>query len=160
MNIKATVKNIQANCEHYIDPELVATVIHDSYYMGSNNIMELESHNIEIEDNFEKRIVKILNEENVFLAIGMISFVPVINECDIYSTEDYTFKLSPDEFEEYSEEKEKFIGILIKKNSTDYVIGYSDLCNCSIDASFKEIRKTDTVFYKNIEKIINSKIID
>ena len=82
---------------------------------------------------------KILKHKNVFLNIGMYAFVPVINECDIYSTEDYNLKLSNEEFEKYANEKERVFGILIKKESEDYIIGSCDLCGCSIDATFKEI---------------------
>ena len=102
MNLSETIKNIRASCNNYVDPDLVATVIHDNYYMGSNNISELEQYDISIDDSFEEKILKILKHENVFLNIGMYVFIPVINECDIYSTQDYNFKLSPEEFEKYS----------------------------------------------------------
>ena len=159
MNLNETIKNIRSSCNNYVDPDLVATVIHDNYYMGSNNIQELDKFDITNEDSFEEKILKILKHENVFLNLGMYSFVPVINECDIYSTEDYNLKLSEEEFEKYANEKERVFGILIKKDSTDYVIGSCDLCGCSIDASFKEIEPSDFDFYKKIEEIIDSKII-
>ena len=89
----------------------------------------------------------------------MYAFIPVINECDIYSTEDYNLKLSEDEFEKYANEKERVFGILIKKDSTDYIIGSCDLCGCSIDAAFNEIEPSDFDFYKKIEEIIDSKTI-
>ena len=159
MNLNETIKNIRSSCNNYVDPDLVATVIHDNYYMGSNNIEELDKFGIESDDSFEEKISKILKHENVFLNIGMYTFIPVINECDIYSTEDYNLKLSEEEFEKYSNEKERVFGILIKKDSTDYIIGSCDLCGCSIDAAFNEIEPSDFDFYKKIEEIIDSKII-
>ena len=159
MNLSETIKNIRASCNNYIDQDLVATVIHDNYYMGSNNISELEQYDISIDDSFEEKILKILKHENVFLDIGMYVFIPVINECDIYSTQDYNLKLSPEEFEKYSNEKERIFGILIKKDSTDYIIGSCDLCGCSIDAAFKEIEPSNMEFYKKLKEIIDSKII-
>ena len=89
----------------------------------------------------------------------MYAFVPVINECDIYSTEDYNLKLSNEEFEKYANEKERVFGILIKKESEDYIIGSCDLCGCNIDAAFKEIESSDLPFYKKLKEIIDSKII-
>ncbi len=159
MNLNETIKNIRATCNNYVDPDLVATVIHDNYYMGSNNITELDKFNIKKEDSFEEKILKILKHENVFLNIGMYAFVPVINECDIYSTEDYNLKLTDEEFEKYANEKERIFGILIKKESQDYIIGSCDLCGCSIDAAFKEIEPSDFDFYKKLKEIIDSKII-
>ena len=159
MNLSETIKNIRATCDNYVDPDLIATVVHDNYYMGSNNITELDKFNIEKEDSFEEKILKILKHENVFLNIGMYVFIPVINECDIYSTQDYNFKLSPEEFEKYSNEKERIFGILIKKDSSDYIIGSCDLCGCNIDAAFKEIEPSDFNFYKKLKEIIDSKII-
>lgn len=159
MNVSETIKNIRSSCDNYVDPDLVATVIHDNYYMGSNNIEELDKFDIKTDDSFEEKILKILKHENVFLNIGMYAFIPVINECDIYSTEDYNLKLSEDEFEKYANEKERVFGILIKKDSTDYVIGSCDLCGCSIDAAFKEIEPSELDFYKKIEEIIDTKII-
>ena len=159
MNVSETIKNIRSSCDNYVDPDLVATVIHDNYYMGSNNIEELDKFDIKTDDSFEEKILKILKHENVFLNIGMYAFIPVINECDIYSTEDYNLKLSEDEFEKYANEKERVFGILIKKDSTDYIIGSCDLCGCSIDAAFKEIEPSELDFYKKIEEIIDTKII-
>ncbi len=159
MNISETIKNIRATCDNYVDQDLVATVIHDNYYMGSNNITELDKFNIKKEDPFEEKILKILKHENIFLNIGMYAFIPIINECDIYSTEDCNLKLSNEEFEKYANEKERIFGILIKKDSQDYIIGSCDLCGCSIDASFKEIEPSDFEFYKKIKEIVDSKII-
>ncbi|MGX8694085.1 MAG: hypothetical protein ACSW71_04170 [Methanobrevibacter sp.] len=159
MNIRETIKNIRASCDNYVDPDLVATVIHDNYFMGTNNIMEFKDYDIEKEDDFEKRILKILKHENVFLAIGMYAFIPVINECDIYSVEDYNLKLTEDEFEKYANEKERIFGILIKKDSEDFIIGSTDLCGCSIDAAFKEMEITNLSFYKKIEEIVDNLII-
>ena len=159
MNLSETIKNIRATCNNYADPDLIATVIHDNYYMGSNNIEELGKFDIKKEDSFEEKIMKVLKHENVFLNIGMYSFIPIMNECDIYSTEDYNLKLSEEEFEKYANEKERVFGILIKKDSDDYIIGSCDLCGCSIDAAFKEIEPSDFEFYKKLKEIIDSKII-
>ena len=159
MKICKTIENIRASCDNYVDPDLVATVIHDNCYMGSNNIGELDQFDITVNDSFEERILKILKHENVFLNIGMYVFIPVANECDIYSTQDYNLKLSTEEFEKYAHEKERVFGILIKKNSTDYIIGSCDLCGCSIDAAFKTIEPSDFGFYKKLKEIIDSKII-
>ena len=159
MNVEETIKNIRATCNNYVDPDLVATVIHDNYYMGSSNIHELDKFDLKKEDSFEEKILKILKHENIFLNIGMYTFVPIINECDIYSTQDYNLKLSPEEFEKYSNEKERIFGILIKKDSTDFIIGKTDTCSCSIDSSFEKLEKTDSEFYEKIEEIIDNKII-
>ncbi len=159
MNIEKTIKNIRANCDNYVDQDLVATVIHDNYYMGSNNILEFDGYDIKTDDCFEDRILKILKHEHVFLAIGMFTFIPVINECDIYSVNDYKLNLTQSEFDKYANEKERIFGILIKKNSDDYIIGSTDLCGCSIDASFKEIEKTNLNFYKKLKEIIDELII-
>ena len=159
INISETIKNIRATCDNYVDPDLVATVIHDNYYMGSNNITELDKFDIKKQDSFEEKIFKILKHENVFLNIGMYAFVPIVNECDIYSTKDYNLKLSQEEFDKYANEKERVFGILIKKDSSDYIIGSCDLCGCSIDAAFKEIEPSNFEFYKKIKEIIDSKLI-
>ena len=160
MRINETIKNIRASCDNYVDKDLVATIIHDNYYMGTNNILEFDGYGIRKDDTYEKRILKILKHENIFLAAGMYTFIPVINECDIYSVNDYNFKLSEDEFEKYANEKERIFGILIKKDSNDFIIGSTDLCGCSIDASFKEIEKSDLDFYKKIEEIIDTLVLN
>lgn len=159
MNINETIKNIRASCDNYVDKDLVATVIHDNYYMGTNNILEFDEYGIKSGDSYEDRILKILNYENVFLAIGMFAFIPVINECDIYSVKDYNIKMTQEEFDKYAYEKERIFGILIKKNSSDFIIGSTDLCGCSIEASFEEIEKSNLKFYKKIEEIIDDSII-
>ncbi len=159
INVSETIKNIRSTCNNYVDPDLVATVVHDNYYMGSNNIEDLDKFYIKKEDSFEEKILKILKYENVFLNIGMYAFIPVINECDIYSTTDYNLKLTDEEFEKYANEKERVFGILLKKNSAEFIIGSCDLCNCSIDAAFKEIEPSDLDFYKKLKEIIDSKII-
>lgn len=159
MNIKKTTENIYQHCDSYVDADLVATVINDNYYMGSNNILELKEYDIEDEDTFSERIEKILKYKHVFLTIGMYVFIPVLNECDIYSKKDYNFKLSQEEFDMYSHEKERMFGILIKKGSDEYIIGSCDLCGCSIDASFVEIKKSNLEFYKKLKEIIDNEII-
>ena len=159
MNVEETIKNIRASCDNYVDPDLVATVIHENCYMGSNNINEFCDYDVANDDSYEEKILKILKHEHVFLAIGMYVFVPVINECDIYSQKDYNFKLTDEEFEKYANEKERIFGILIKKESDDFIIGSTDLCGCKIDASFKPIEKSDFSFYKKLEDIIDEFII-
>ena len=151
MNLSETIKNIRASCKNYADPDLVATIIHENLYMGTSNILEFSGYGIESEDSFEKRILKILKHEHVFLAAGMLTFIPMINECDIYSINDCNLKLTQEEFDRYAYEKERILGMLIKKDSNDYIIGTTDLCGCKIDASFKPIEKSDSKFYKKIE---------
>ena len=89
----------------------------------------------------------------------MLTFIPIINECDIYSVNDYNLKLTQEEFDKYAQEKERIFGILIKKDSDDFIIGTTDRCGCKIDASFKEIEKSDCEFFKKIEEIIDKLII-
>lgn len=159
IEIKETIKNIRATCDNYVDPDLVATLIHDNLYMGTSNITEISDFDIDNDDTFEERIMKILKHENVFLNLGMYAFIPVINECYIYSTSDFNLKLTQDEFDKYANEKERVFGILIKKNSSDYIIGSCDLCGCGIDAAFKEIESSNFDFYKKLKEIIDDKII-
>lgn len=159
MNVSETINNIKATCNNYVDPNLVATVIHDDNYMGSSNISELDMYGIEKDDSYEQKILKILKHENIFLNLGMYAFIPIINECDIYSTKDYNLKLTQEEFDKYANEKERVFGILIKKNSCEYVIGSCDLCGCKIDASFKEIETSNLNFFKKIKEIVDEKII-
>ena len=159
IRISETVKNIRASCNNYVDSDLVATVIHDDFSMGTSNITELKDFNITNSDSFEERVLKILKHENVFLNLGMYAFIPIINECDIYSKEDYNLTLTQEEFDLYANEKERVFGILILKNSTAYIIGSCDLCGCGIDAAFKKIEKSDMDFYKKLEEIIESRII-
>lgn len=159
MDIRKTVENIRATCNNYTDPDLVATVIYDTYYMGANNITELDSFDIDSGDSFEEKVLKILRHENVFLSLGMYAFFPIVHECDIYSSEDYHLKLSAEDFKKYANEKERVFGILIGKDSNDYIIGSCDLCGCSIDARFIEIEASDSDFYKKIKEITDGKII-
>ena len=159
MNLNETIKNIRASCNNYADPDLVATIIHENYYMGTNNILEFSDYDIENHDNFEDRILKILKHEHVFFAVGMLTFIPIINECDIYSVNDYNLKLTQEEFDKYAQEKERIFGILIKKDSNEFILGTTDRCGCKIDASFKETKKSDSKFYRKIEKIVDNLII-
>ncbi len=159
MNISETIKNIRATCNNYVDPNLLAFVIDDDYYMGTNNILELDKYGIEKDDSYEERLLKILKHRHIFLPVGMIAFMPILNECDIFAENDYHFKLTDEEIEKYFCEEEKLFGILIKKNSTDYLIGKTDTCSCSVNASFEELEKSDLKFYKKIEEIIDEKII-
>ena len=159
MNIKETIKNIRASCNNYVDPNLFAFIIDDDFHMGTNNILEIEGYGIGNNDTYEERLMKIHEKENIFLPLGMMTFMPIINECDLFCEKDYNLKLTQEEFNENADEEEKLFGILIKKDSDEYIIGKTDVCNCSIDASFKKIEKDDSEFFKKIEEIISKKII-
>ena len=159
MNIKETIKNIRSTCNNYIDPNLLAFIIYDDCHMGTNNILEIEGYGIKDDDSYEERLLKILKSEHIFLPIGMMAFMPILNECDVFCENDHHFELTPDEFDTYNDKEEKLFGILIKKGTDDYIIGKTDVCNCSIDASFEELKKTDGEFYQKIEELIESKII-
>ncbi len=159
MNLSKTIKNIRATCKNYTDPDLLAFIIDDDNYMGTNNILEIEGYDIQDDDSYEERLMKIHKSENIFIPLGMMTFMPIINECDLFSTEDYNINLTQDEFDEYADSEEKLFGILIKKDTTDYTIGKTDVCSCSVDASFEEFRKIDCEFYSKIKEIIDSKII-
>lgn len=160
MNLSETIKNIRATCNNYVDPNLLAFIIDDDNYMGTNNILEIEGHGINDDDSYEERLVKIHESKNIFLPCGVMTFMPIINECDLFSQKDYNIKLTPEEFVLYADEEEKLFGILVKKRSTEYKIGQADVCSCSVDASFEEFEKTDSEFYNTIEKIIKEKIIE
>ena len=159
MNLSETIKNIRAGCNNYVDPDLFAFIIDDDFHMGTNNIPEIEGYGIEDDDSYEERLLKIHERENIFLPVGMMTFMPIINECDLFCEKDYNLKLTQEEFDENADEEEKLFGILIKKGSDDYIIGKTDVCNCSIDASFEKIEKRESEFYEKIEEIISEKII-
>ena len=159
MNIKETIKNIRASCNNYVDPNLFAFIIDDDFHMGTNNILEIEGYGIGNNDTYEERLMKIHEKENIFLPLGMMTFMPIINECDLFCEKDYNLKLTQEEFNENADEEEKLFGILIKKDSDEYIIGKTDVCNCSIDASFEKIEKRESEFYEKIEEIISGKII-
>ena len=159
MNIKETIKNIRVSCNNYVDPDLFAFIIDEDFHMGTNNISEIKGYGIEDDDSYEERLLKIHERENIFLPVGMMTFMPIINECDLFCEKDYNVKLTQEEFDENADEEEKLFGILIKKDSDDYIIGKTDVCNCSIDASFEKIEKSESEFYEKIEKIISEKII-
>jgi hypothetical protein len=160
MNIKETIKNIRDSCNNYVDPDLFAFTIDEDFHMGTNNISEIKGYGIEDDDSYEERLLKIHERENIFLPVGMMTFMPIVNECDIFSVDDYSLQLTEDEFKLYGDEQERLFGILIKKGSNEYLIGKSDTCNCSVDSSFEEFEKTDCEFYNIIEKIVKEKIID
>ncbi len=160
MNLKETIKNIRATCDNYVDPDLLAFIIDDDNHMGTNNMLEIKGYGITNDDSYEDRLLKIHNDENIYLPLGMMTFMPILNECDIFSTEDYNLQLTPEEFDKYSDNQEKLFGILVKKGSDEYIIGKSDTCNCSLDSSFEKLEKTDSEFFKTIEKIVKEKIID
>ena len=160
MNLKETIKNIRATCDNYVDPDLLAFIIDDDNHMGTNNMLEIKGYGITNDDSYEDRLLKIHNDENIYLPLGIMTFMPILNECDIFSTEDYNLQLTPEEFDKYSDNQEKLFGILVKKGSDEYIIGKSDTCNCSLDSSFEKLEKTDSEFFKTIEKIVKEKIID
>ena len=160
MNIEESIKNIRATCKNYVDPDLLAFIIDDNNHMITNNIHEITKYDIEDNDSYEEKLLKIHKHENIYLPLGMITFMPILNECDIFSEKDYNIKLNQEEFNQYSDEQEKLFGILIKKDTDEYIIGKSDTCSCSIDSSFEKLEKTDSEFYKTIEKIVKEKIID
>ena len=160
MNFEKTIENIIARCDNYIDPQLAITIIYDNYTMGSNNINELKKYGIENEDSYSEKVLKVLKHENIFINFGMLAFIPLLNECDIFSFKDETITLTPNEFHKYGALKEEYFGILVKKNSFDVVIGSCDLCGCKIDSSFREIEKSEDNFYKKINEIIKANIID
>ena len=93
MNLEGTIKNIRTTCKNYVDPDLLAFIIADDNHMGSNNILEIEGYGIEDDDAYEERLLKIHESENIFLPFGVMTFMPIINECDLFSTEDYNIKL-------------------------------------------------------------------
>ena len=159
MNLRQTIKNIRATCNNYVDPNLFSFIIHDDFRMGTNNILEIEGYGITSDDTYEERLLKIHETENIFLPVGMMTFMPIINECDLFCEKDYNIKLTQDEFSEHADEEEKLFGILVKKKSAEYIIGKTDTCNCSIDASFEKIEKSDSEFFRKIEEIIEEKII-
>ena len=159
MNLGETIKNIRDSCENYMDPNLFAFIIDDDCHMGTNNITEIKGYGITDDDSYEKRLMKISKSENIFLACGMITFMPIINECDVFSDNDYNLKLTQEEFDKYNDKEEKLFGILIKKDSEEFLIGKTDVCNCNMDAAFKKLEKTDSEFYQKIKEIIDGKII-
>lgn len=160
MNLKETIKNIRATCNNYVDPDLLAFIIDDDNHMGTNNILEINNYNIKDTDSYAERLMKIHESENIFLPCGMMTFMPIMNECDIFSTKDYNLQLTAEEFNAYSDEEEKLFGILVEKQSNEYIIGKTDVCSCSVDASFEKIEKNDCKFFNTVEKIIKEKIID
>ncbi|WP_407412812.1 hypothetical protein [Methanobrevibacter sp.] len=159
MDLEKTITNIRASCNNYIDPNIFAFIISDDMYMGTNNILEIEGYGIENTDSYEKRLLKIARSENIFLPVGVMTFMPILNECDLFSVDDYHFDLTKEDFNLYSSDEEKLLGILVKKDSTDYIIGKTDVCSCSVDASFEKLAESDSEFYKKIKEIVESRII-
>ena len=159
MNVYESIKNIRAKCNNYIEPDLVSTIIDDNYYMGSNNISEMTGYDISETDIYEEKFMKILKYENIFISCGMLVFIPILNECDIFSVADETIKIMPEEYNEYAKEKEFFFGHIDRKNTANYTIGIIDLCNCKVESCFREIKKSENEFYKKIDEIINGMII-
>lgn len=117
MNIEKSIENIVAKCDNYIDPQLAICIIRDNCTMGSNNIGELKKYGIENEDSYVEKVLKVIKHENIFITFGMLAFIPMFNECDIFSIEDKTISLSSEEFQKYGDLKEEYFGILIKKTA-------------------------------------------
>ena len=159
MDVYETIRNIRAKCNNYVEPDLVATIIDDNGFMGSNNISEITGYGISDEDSYEDRFLKILKSENIFISCGMLAFIPMLNECDIYSVGDETIKITQDEYDENAKEKEVFFGILIEKDTQNHTVGLIDLCNCKVGSCFREIKKSEKGFYKKIAEIIDKMII-
>lgn len=159
MDLQKTITNIRASCNNYIDSNLFAFIISDDMYMGTNNILEIDGYSIESADPYEERLLKISENENIFLPVGVMTFMPILNECDLFSVDDYHFDMTQEEFDLYSSGEEKLLGILVKKGSTEYLIGKTDVCNCSVDASFEKLVESDSEFYKKIKEIVESRII-
>ena len=159
MDLQKTITNIRASCNNYIDSNLFAFIISDDMYMGTNNILEIDGYGIESADSYEERLLKISENENIFLPVGVMTFMPILNECDLFSVDDYHFDMTQEEFDLYSSGEEKLLGILVKKGSTEYLIGKTDVCNGSVDASFEKLVESDSEFYKKIKEIVESRII-
>ena len=159
MDVYETIKNIRAKCDIYIASDLVSTIIDENNYMGSNNISEIQGYGITKEDNYEDKFMKILKEENIFITCGMLAFIPMLNECDIFSVADDTIQITQEEYDENAQENEVYFGILVKKDSSDYIIGMIDLCNCKVESSFRAIKKSDDGLYKKLAEIIDGMII-
>lgn len=148
MNIEKSIENIVAKCDNYIDPQLAICIIRDNCTMGSNNIGELKKYGIENEDSYVEKVLKVLKHENIFITFGMLAFIPMFNECDIFSIEDKTISLSSEEFQKYGDLKEEYFGILIKKNSNDFIIGSCDLCGCKSIHHLDKSKKAKTTSIK------------
>ncbi|WP_407416022.1 hypothetical protein [Methanobrevibacter sp.] len=159
MDVYETIKNIRAKCDIYVAPDLVATIIDENNYMGSNTISEIKGYGITEEDSYEDKFMKILKDENIFINCGMLAFIPMINECDIFSVVDDTIKITQEEYDENAKENEVYFGILIEKNSSNHRIGMIDLCNCKLESGFREIKKSDDGLYKKLAEIIDEMII-
>lgn len=143
MNVEKTVEYLKNICESYIDPDLLIREINDDYFMGSDENITIDS----------------LKHSNLFINFGLLAFAPIINECDIYSTEDYTVKLSKEEFDSYGEIKDEYFGILIEKNSSNFIIGTCDVCGCKTDSSFHPLRSKGKL-YEKLSEIVNQLIIE
>ena len=159
MDVYESIKNIRAKCDIYVAPDLVSTIIDENNYMGNNNILEIEGYEISDEDSYEDRFMKILKEENIFINCGMLAFIPMLNECDIFSVVDETIKITQEEYDANAQENEVYFGILVKKDSSDYIIGMIDLCNCKVESGFREIKKSESGLYKKLAEIIGEMII-
>ena len=159
MDVYETIKIIRSNCDNYMDPDLVSTIIDDNHFMGKNNITEIEGYGISPEDAYEDRFMKILKEENIFITFGMLNFIPLMDECDIFSVEDETIKITQTDYEENCDEQEMFFGILVEKNSSNYKIGLIDLCGCKVGSCFRPIKNRESEFYKKLKEIISKRII-
>ncbi len=159
MDVYKTIKNIRSKCNNFMDPDLVATIIDENYYMGNNNILEITGYGISDDDTYEIKFMKILKEENIFINCGMLAFIPIVNECDIFSFRDETINITQEEYEKNAHENELYFGILIEKDTSDFIIGTIDLCGCKVESSFRAIKKSDDGLYKKLTEIIEKEII-
>ena len=158
MDVEKTIKNIRSKCDGYIDPNLLSTIINKNYTMG-RDILKVSDYGVKKEDTYEERFIKILEHENIFINCGMISFIPIVNECDVYSFEDESFKISEKEFMENYPKHEGYFGFLIGEDIDEYIIGIIDLCSCSIDSGFTPIKKSEKGLYEKLNTIIKREII-
>lgn len=154
MNIKKTIEKIQASCNSYVDPELVATIITSDYYLGSNDLKEYPG------DSYSDKIINILKDNDVFMSLGLLVASPLIDQCDIYSTEKETIKLSKKDFKKYELFKDEYFGILIEKESYNIKVGFCDICSCKLDSSFKEVKASKDPLYNKLLEIANRKIVN
>ena len=159
MDVYETIKNIRCKCDNYVDPNLVATIIDENDFIGKNNISELEGYGFSDDDSYEDKFMKVLKNENLFVTCGMLNFIPLMNECDIFSFSDETIEITQEEFYANCHEQEVFFGILIENDSDDYHIGTIDLCSCKIGSSFRAMKKSDDGLYKKLAEIIEREII-
>ncbi len=127
--------------------------------MGSNNIDELKKYDIENEDSYVEKALKVLKHENIFITFGMLAFIPLFNECDIFSIEDKTISLSSEEFQKYGDLKEEYFGVLIEKTAITLLSAAVIYVDVKLIHHLDKSKKSEDNFYKTINTIIESNII-